>query len=338
MRFVTLALLIGAGCHPADPVDTGTADSDPIVDTDTDPVDTDPVDTDTVVPEDVCDVATTLLLDTPTSGDTTSASDSAAGSCTGDGREVAFLVTAGDVGQTGTLEVTLSSVDEDFGLYLRSTCDDDTTEVACSDFGYLGDGESLWTGVQGGVPYALFVDGYDDRYAGEFSVVAAFTPDVCGDGSLTGLEACDDDQALPLDDDGCSAACAVEFDWLCDNATVATDLQSGDALNTPSAVFQGSCTLPENVAHEQLWRWTAPTTGRVRIVLDNVQAEKDLAVYVRSDCAAPGTELGCADDARGGADETLELDVVQGVSYTIVVDGTLSDFDCGTYDLVIGYP
>lgn len=335
MSTVTLALLIGIACNPADidVVDTDAIDSD-TADTDVDDTD----DTDTGVSADVCDLTTMIALDAPTAGDTTSAPDSTRGSCTGDGREVAYTLTAGDVGQTGTLEVTLSSVDEDFGLYLRSTCDDETTEVACSDFGYLGDGESLWTGVQGGVPYTLFVDGYDDRYAGAFSVVAAFTPDVCGDGALTGLEACDDAQEPPLDDDGCSATCAVELDWLCDNATVAAGLQSGDALHTPSASFQGSCTLPENVAHEQLWTWTAPTTGRARFVLDNVQAEKDLALYVRTDCAAPGTEVGCADDARGGADETLDLDVVQGATYTIVVDGTLSDYDCGTYDLVIGYP
>lgn len=335
MCMIALALLIGVACHPAD---TDPADTEPPVDTDAVDTDTDPVDTDTAVEDDVCELTTPLALDTPTAGDTTSAPDGTNGSCTGDGREAAFAVTAGSLGQTGTLAVTLSSEDQDFGLYLRSACDDDTTEIACNDAGYLGDGESLWTGVLGGVPYTLFVDGYDDRYAGAFSVVAAFTPDVCGDGARTGLEACDDAQQPPLDDDGCSATCAVELDWLCANATVAADLQSGDALHTPSAAFQGSCTLPENTAHEQLWRWTAPTTGRARFVLDNVQAEKDLALYVRTDCAAPGTEVGCADDARGGADETLDLDVVQGATYTIVVDGTLSDYDCGTYDLVIGYP
>jgi cysteine-rich repeat protein len=291
-------------------------------------------------PSAVCADPPELPIGTPVVGSNEGATSILGASCTGRylGREAPYTVVAGDVGQTGLLSVTLSG-DPDFGLYLRSDCEDPASELECRDNGYTGEGEFLDVGIRGGVPYTLVVDGSFAEAVGAFTVTATFTPDVCGDEQVTGLETCDDGPEPPADGDGCSSLCAIELDTLCDDApAAATGDNVGDTLAAEYAAFQGSCTLPENVAREQLWRWTPPGTGRARAILYNVAENADLAVYVRTDCLDAASEIACADDQRVGGDEVATFDVVQGVPVTLIVDGMLSDFDGGAYTLLVVFP
>ena len=70
------------------------------------------------------------------------------------------------------LTVALDSTsDEDFGLYARTDCVDQLTQVGCSDQGFqAGDNdESLTIPVTSGVPVTIFVDSWLDP-GGAFSL------------------------------------------------------------------------------------------------------------------------------------------------------------------------
>ena len=79
-------------------------------------------------------------------------------------------------------------------------CDDGNKESGdgCSSGCVVEDG---WTCSEAGKPCEKKLD--EDK-------------DVCGDGVITGEEACDDGNTA--DDDGCSSACAVEDGWKCEEA------------------------------------------------------------------------------------------------------------------------
>jgi len=147
----------------------------------------------------VCAGAIPLSNGVPYSGHTTTGTSIFAGSCAGNGGlEKVFSFTPGMVGQTGMLMVALSSAN-DQGLYIRTACEDSSSELDCSggtDFGY---GFS----VAGGVPLWIFVDGaFDPALAGPFTVTATFTSQICGNGILEGFEECD-----PPDGVTCDAYC-----------------------------------------------------------------------------------------------------------------------------------
>jgi hypothetical protein len=147
----------------------------------------------------VCAGAIPLSNGVPYSGDTTTGTSIFASYCAGSGGlEKVFSFTPGMAGQTGMLVVALSSA-TDHGLYMRTACEDSSSELTCdggTDFGF---GFS----VDGGVPYWIFVDGgFDPAGAGPFTVTATFTSQVCGNGILENVEECD-----PPDGVTCDANC-----------------------------------------------------------------------------------------------------------------------------------
>ena len=285
-----------------------------------------------------CDSDDVLALDTDVTGTTTGGTQLLSSSCTGNflGHERVLSVRAGDVGTTGVLQVQLTGA-ADLGLALRQLCDDATSEVACADNAGTEEGEFLTAVIDGGVDYALIVDAIGAEDEGDFTLRASFTPDVCGDGNITGGENCDDSGVV--DGDGCSARCRVEVDVVCAEAAPLVTSAVGDTRTGRSAVFQGSCTLPQNTAKEQLYTFTALRSGTAQLQIASVEEGRDLAVYVRSDCSDAAAEVACADNAREGGSEFLAFSVVAGTSYTVVVDGTLSSpFDDGRYILRLTQP
>jgi cysteine-rich repeat protein len=146
----------------------------------------------------------------PQPGSTAGLADRFSGSCTGEAApEALFTLTPGAPGQTGTLSLTLTSA-TDQGLYVRASCEDAASELGCEDARVGGEDELLSVAVQGGAPVAIFVDGFAPGEEGPFTLSAAFSPDVCGDGQKTGLEGCDDGGTAG--GDGCDQACRIELD------------------------------------------------------------------------------------------------------------------------------
>ncbi len=93
------------------------------------------------------------------------------GSCVGaGGHERVFSFTPAT---SGTLEIELASAFTDQGLYLRSTCADASTEIACAP---AGNSATLSRPVSAGVPLAVFVDGTAKSAAGPFTLTLTLTP------------------------------------------------------------------------------------------------------------------------------------------------------------------
>jgi cysteine-rich repeat protein len=103
------------------------------------------------------------VLVSPQAGNTTGGTALFEGSCTGGG---------------GTLELQLASA-TDQGIYVRSDCDDELTELGCIDDFAGGFDETLVLGgLSGGVSLTIIVDGYyDPLIAGPFTLTATWTPE-----------------------------------------------------------------------------------------------------------------------------------------------------------------
>lgn len=106
-------------------------------------------------------------------GDTTTGSNSFAGSCTGSGAyEVIYSFTPPS---DGVLGFTLQSA-ADLGIYVRSTCDDPMSEIACVDQSGGGMDEAFAIVVDGNVPLTIFVDGYTPMDLGPYTLLTDFIP------------------------------------------------------------------------------------------------------------------------------------------------------------------
>jgi hypothetical protein len=94
---------------------------------------------------------------TAQSGDTTGGTSLFAASCTGGAGALEDIYSYA-ASQSGYLRLTLDSA-TDQGIYVRSACDDATTELGCVDAVASGI-EQLFVEVTSGQSYDIFVDGY----------------------------------------------------------------------------------------------------------------------------------------------------------------------------------
>lgn len=92
-------------------------------------------------------------------GDTTGGTGLFAGSCTGAGGALEDIYTYTPT-QDAILRVTLGSA-SDQGVYVRTTCDDWDTEIACLDEAFGGDPEVLYLQGTTGTALTIFVDGFN---------------------------------------------------------------------------------------------------------------------------------------------------------------------------------
>jgi len=170
-------------------------------------------------------------------------------------------------------------------------------------------------------------DGAPDLGAGySFQLSAAATS--CGDGAITGLEACDDGDADA--GDGCSAICAVEYGWRCEGAPstcsgpVATGLAAvGD---TYAASVEAALTAGAN-------RYYALTTTEPAILVvsaTSATADVDVGVTPRSGTPFIAT-------ATQDGDESLETPTLEPGDYIVLVNAYTAG-DGFTLDLELAAP
>ncbi|WP_437964680.1 DUF4215 domain-containing protein [Sorangium sp. So ce260] len=262
-------------------------------------------------------------------GDTSRGTRVIQGSCTGVGPEEIHLFTP-PAGQSGTLLVVLQS-ESNHGLHARAACADRSTELACEDEHAASDAapeeESLEIVVREGQAVPIVVDARTRADAGPYTLNFVFSPASCGDRTVSAPEECDDGNTL--DGDGCSAACTLELDDVCEDALVAVlGANEGDTTGGTVA-FAGSCIRPNTP--ERIHSFTPPSAGRLRLVLSS---ETDQGMYVRTGCTGP--ELACIDEQIEGDDETLSARVPGGVPVFIFVD-TDSASDAGPYTLHLSF-
>ncbi len=247
----------------------------------------------------VCGGATPLPVGQPTAGDTSQQIDYFQATCA-NGARGPDQVYALDVDQPARLRVRQRS-DHDGVLYVRRSCEDPTTEIACNDD--FGDqNRSLVTALVQPGRYAVISDGFAANASGSYTVTAEL-------GDLNGGSASADSCAAP---GSLTPGQAVGIDTF----TASDDLGgSCGGAGSPDVVYA----------------LRARTRSRVQVFLDS--AEMETAVYVQRRCGDADTEVACARapargarSGNGNPNAPAALDtVVEPGSYSVVIDGQRAD-------------
>lgn len=246
---------------------------------------------------------------------------------TGTGREILYQYTATANGELH-LEAAPSG-DADLALYIRSDCDDAATSLGCADDAMdPAATEILSIGVTTGVTYTVFVDSYAIGTEGNYSLTSSFVEAICGDGTITLPEQCDDSNVLP--GDGCSDTCTIELDFYCGAATTISLGTTQGNTSTGTSFFDAPVDAEEcqfgagGGGREKLYVYTPATSGMLTIELE---PDTDMGLYARTDCVDTASQLGCSDVnfMDGMQDESLTIPVTAAVPVTIFVDAYQSD-------------
>lgn len=272
----------------------------------------------------ICPNAPVLNTATTTSGSTKNAWDGFQATCQlGIARAELYRF---DPPSRGRLRLTLNSQTQQT-VSVRTDCADAGTEVACDVTS-----SSISTDVIDQVTttdsLTVMVSAFNVLEEGPYTIAAEFLPESCGDGTVEGLEVCDDGNTNS--NDGCSSDCsAVEYGFYCGQAATLSSLATGNNTNAPM-VYTASCA--NNVfgsGPDRLFTYTAPSTGTLRLELQ--QANADLVLAVFDSCGAPSamTELGCS--SVYGV-EKVELQVTSGQVLTVLVEG-FNKTDVGPFSL-----
>ncbi|MCP4868398.1 MAG: DUF4215 domain-containing protein [Proteobacteria bacterium] len=163
---------------------------------------------------------------------------------------------------------------------------------------------------------------------------------VCGDGTTEGVEECDDGANEP--DDGCTPGCLLEEECPVEDGDLSPLV---DAESLSGATVEGDASLHEpscgsDGSPEVAFVFTAFVTGPVVFTTNNPGTDFDTTLYVRSSCADADTEITCDDDIDGeNRTSIIGLDAVEGVAYTVIVDGwggSFGNFELTAYTPVCG--
>jgi len=265
-----------------------------------------------------CDTAIDLLL-APGSvqGSTAGQGDDSAGSCQSSGSEdVVYRFGVG-----GPVHVRFHAAGFDTALYVRSTCAQPTSELACVDDGPDGIAATLEADLPVGL-YYLFVDGKSGQ-AGPYALTIELT---CPEGQIfdPGTAQCLGDPCTPnpcvdphkqqcvvldplghechcdpgyVDDPEAPSTCILDPASAGDTCASALELpveaQGTVSGNNTSAHgdYQGSCA---GGGPERVYSFTVAETMRAEFLMTGY----DTVLYLRSSCEDAGSELACNDDSE----------------------------------------
>lgn len=275
-------------------------------------------------------------------GDTTGAKDKAkgkAGACAAGGGGPDHIFHLQPTG-TGSLAIKVQGVGAlNPTVYLRSTCDDEASQLACAETTGAGGAETLRYDVVTGRDYYLYVDGASGS-AGKYSMSLKLTPGpVCGDGKIDTNEACDDTNKV--DGDGCSPGC---------NAVNGDPTSGGSCPGQPVHLWPGkvvtgtgttnpyantftktgsSCIVSTNnlnAAQDHIYAVTTHAAGNLKVTLTPTEATYNSMLVARKTCADPssqGTGM-CANDATAGAADVMTFPVTNNETVYVAAEGVLN--------------
>ncbi len=169
----------------------------------------------------------------------------------------------------------------DADMYLRSTCDDNTTEIDCADSTSSIHQPSLPAGT-----YYLYVDGHNYDTSGSYQVLLELNNPITVPPNDTCLD------SLPI--------------------LMGQSVQSTTRYAANN--YDATCTV--RIAHQGpdlVWHFELEEPARVKINLDNGGAW-DSAIYLRADCTMRNTEIACSDTGE------IIVDLLPG-RYYIFADG-----------------
>jgi cysteine-rich repeat protein len=276
-------------------------------------------------------------------GDTTNATDAmkgkSGGACAAGGGGPDHVYRLQPTG-TGSLTIKIQGEgDLNPVVYLRSTCDDEDSQISCAP--PLGAGRLIQTqiNVVNGQEYFLVVDGASGS-AGKYVVTLRLQPGgFCGDGKVGTNEACDDGNKT--EGDGCSNNCQ-RIDGNppsgddCPGHPVhvwpgrtVTGTGSTSSYGNSWTKVGGSCLVsPTNnfsIAPEHVYEVTPRASGNLRVTL-TPDAGANLMLVARSNCSDPMSTAAnmCANDSSGDGAEEMVFPVTNNKKVYVAVDGHLS--------------
>lgn len=265
------------------------------------------------------------------------------GSCAGGGRESIYHFTAT---QRGPVCISTFGAETDTVLYVRSSCHDPDTEIACND-DFYGFNAAITLEAEEDEDYTIFVDQFALDQPVDYQLkitLGECTPEeeepeeeepeedcaIPGDENDNGLSDCDDRACLSRPE------CAQPSDPLaCEEGTVITLTDWGTYTgNTEGATDEvhGSC--GGQSAGEVIYRFTPSIDGPFCVSTQG--SEYDTLLHIRKTCNDPDSELACNDDyIRTQAAVSVEGRAF--TTYFMIIDGyrregafelTLSEGSC----------
>lgn len=234
-----------------------------------------------------------ITIGTPVRGDTSNGTHAMAGSCIrgGDAPEIVYALTLERRAQVSAVINT----SYDGALYLLGSCGEMRSEIACNDDAPHTGRSQVDATLDPGT-YYLVVDGYADE-AGEYELMVEAT-----------------------DLQNVSQVCASA------PALVPGHPVTGSTAGQPNyftATCAGGARSPDRV-----YTLDVPSRSRVRL---RMQSTYDGAVYIRSDCQNPNSELACNDDHRDTRHAMIVTTLDPG-RYYVYADG-YSAGNAGDYSL-----
>lgn len=228
----------------------------------------------------------------------------------------------------GELRLDLTSLSE-LGISVLADCHDPNSELSCRN--HPGDDtvHVNFTSVPS-QPALVVVRGANPLQSGLFILQSAFYEASCGDGYLSGPEACDDGNIQG--GDGCSADCsAIEWPELCASLPELAIGSSLSSLDDAPSFWDttGSCSYESG--RDRAFRFVAPSAGTLTV---SVSSPDNLSVVVQDGCG-PANEtpsLACSNFAPAGDTEQTSVTLAQGQAVTVVVDA-FTKADAGPFTL-----
>ena len=238
-------------------------------------------------PAALCRAATPLVPGQPVSGSTDGETSSFEGSCAGRGSDRVYTL---DVAQPSRARFRMQS-SHDGVVYVRSSCADPSTELACND-DFQDTRHSLTTATLAPGQYYVFADGY----AG------------IGEGGTASGDYTLDVELAPTTGGGAGDTCATAIPFVPGQPISADTMRfSDDAAG--SCGGQGS--------PDVTYRLDIRSRTRVRASFGQ-DSEHPPVMYLQSTCGDARSEVACLSAMSGGSlDQTLNPG-----TYYLVVDGT----------------
>jgi cysteine-rich repeat protein len=265
---------------------------------------------------------------TISSGTTNLAHDQTFTGCSSLGPDAIYKITAPI---DGVLTAGVPVAGFNVSLGARSTCPASTASsvpLVCANASSDNGQEEISFSVVQGQTYYLIVDGVSSTQFGPFTMLVHIRPPGCGDGLISGGEACDDGNTL--NGDGCSSTCTVESLAGIDTCPGYTLPLTGAGADPRTGVLTiDTSTLTANYAgdcggtsKEGVVVVTPPINGKLTAKLTGITYQTVL--YARTACNDPLTQKACDDDAPVPSTASRDITitgVTAGTPYYLFIDG-----------------
>jgi hypothetical protein len=239
---------------------------------------------------DVCRAAPPLSVGQPVTGTTQGQANQFSATCAGGARSPDRVYRM-QVAARSRVRIRQQS-DHDGAVYIRRTCADPTTEVACND-DFRDQRHSLVTAVLDPGRYFVFTDGFSSNNAGNYMIHTELAP-AAGGGATA---------------DACAGPGTA-------NPGQAIEIDTFQAQDDASGTCGGQG------APDVVYSVNVRSRSRLRATLED--SEILGAMYVQRTCGDASTEVACTAVTHGVRSGALDT-VLQAGQYFLVVDGQRAD-------------